>query len=118
MFQVHQLIYWPIPSIKPAEHAVPSAVVPEPKEGDYVVVAYERTWYPGVVMKEGNGELEISFLRRKGTGFVWPSRPDRQTVERAYVIPCTLDLSSENNRLFNIHNTSEIDTLYQEFMAD
>ncbi|KAE8750603.1 hypothetical protein FOCC_FOCC002583 [Frankliniella occidentalis] len=51
--------------------------------GDWVAVKYGAHWYPGFVQKVNPQNLLVDFLvkhQRKNDLFLWPSKPDVQTV--------------------------------------
>lgn len=46
---------------------------------DWVVVIFNKKWYPGYIQKISKNKLIVQFADRKGTKIFWPSEIDRQT---------------------------------------
>ena len=55
---------------------------------EYVAIAYDDQWYPGIVIKKDNEEIVVKFLdSTKHAGiYQWPQREDIQTVQFGYVL--------------------------------
>ncbi|XP_054262091.1 uncharacterized protein LOC128986031 [Macrosteles quadrilineatus] len=48
--------------------------------GDWVAVVYDDLWYPGIIERKMDENVEITFMKRNGKVLHWPSTPDKQTV--------------------------------------
>ena len=88
------------------------------KDHDYVAVAYQDAWYPGIVIKsKDENKFIVKFMapaRRTGC-FSWPSRDDIQSCDRRFIlckgfIPKCLN----SGRLWEIKETSNIEKNIQE----
>ena len=89
--------------------------------GIWVIVAFEDTWYPGLVshINQENKELTIKFMHLcKGSEgkFQWPTKEDKTKVDIKFVIFVPLPpVSKNNNRTFEFEGTECIQVLYEKF---
>ena len=88
---------------------------------DYVAVAYQDSWYPGVVTSaEEDGRYNIKFMvpSRKFGHFSWPIREDKQTVEKHFVIYARFIPNCVNSgRMWHILETESINDMYRKFSS-
>lgn len=87
------------------------------KDHDYVAVAYQDAWYPGIVIKskdENNFIVKFMAPARRTGCFSWPSRDDIQSCDRRFIlckgfIPECLN----SGRLWEIKETSNIEKTFK-----
>jgi hypothetical protein len=90
-------------------------------ENEYVAVAYNDAWYPGIVTAvKDTGNVVVKFLgnTKKPGVYQWPRRDDMQDVNVKFIlrkgfIPECLN----SGRMWGIPNFKEIDTLYCSFRS-
>jgi len=89
------------------------------KCGEWVIVAFENSWYPGEVVDIISTErASVNFMRRIGKSFNWPKKPDQQCVESKFVLmplPQSLIVPISNGRAFTITNSEKIDEEYYKY---
>ena len=89
------------------------------KENEYVIIAYQDNWYPGIVMSlKSETEAIIRFMARcrKPGHFQWPMRHDEQTVSSQFLVkrnfvPDCVSL----DRQWYIEEHAAVDKLYDSF---
>ena len=84
----------------------------------YVAVAYEDSWYPGIVLSVKDDTSEVKFLHatRISGVYSWPSREDKQKVQAEYILKCVfLPEPVNSGRLWKIMEHAEIQEAYDEF---
>ena len=89
------------------------------KENEYVIIAYQDNWYPGIVISlKTETEAVIRFMSRcrKPGHFQWPMRRDEQTVlsqfvlKKGFVPDCV-----SSGRQWLITEYAAVDKLYDSF---
>ena len=89
------------------------------KENEYVIIAYQDNWYPGIVMSlKSETEAIIRFMARcrKPGYFQWPMRHDEQTVSSQFLVKRNFvpDCVS-SGRQWYIEEHAAVDKLYDSF---
>lgn len=54
--------------------------------GDWVVVIYDKIWYPGIIIALKNDMLVTNFMSKSGITFKWPKKKDVQNVLKSQVL--------------------------------
>lgn len=78
------------------------------KIGEWIIVKYEDTWYPGIIEKILKKKVIAKFLSRNEKSFTWPDQDNRQHVLLAQIL-CKIDApkqkSGKNKQIsFNLTN--------------
>ncbi|XP_063448955.1 uncharacterized protein LOC134728313 [Mytilus trossulus] len=89
-------------------------------QGIWVIVAFEQTWYPGLVkhIDKEKDSITITFMHPSGKNkFKWPVKEDRIDVERKFVIfvclpPCACP---EGENMYVLPGTDYIKNIYIAF---
>jgi hypothetical protein len=90
------------------------------KENEYIAVAYQDTWYPGIVSSVNSNRtmFVVKFMSpaRKVGHFCWPAREDIQTVEKDFILKIGFVPNCLNSgRMWQIEETDEINKLFVKF---
>jgi hypothetical protein len=63
------------------EDAISEGFLTKLKPGVFVAVLYDRKWFPAVVVKRHDDEIDVKFMEVKGDNkFRWPEKEDRLFV--------------------------------------
>lgn len=83
-------------------------------ENEYLAVAYQDQWYPGIVISTKDNAAVVKFMSpsRKPGYFTWPSREDTQVVDKEFVLKPQC-VNSGRQWLFEEYE--EIDTLFATY---
>jgi len=74
------------------------------------------------IVEEVNGtDITVKFMKRSGTKYSWPSRPDVQTIPTNEIL-CIIETPSrpcsQHGRQFIIDNAAQIDELQLKLLSD
>ncbi|XP_045198613.2 uncharacterized protein LOC123552927 [Mercenaria mercenaria] len=90
-------------------------------ENDYVAIAYQDAWYPGIVVKvKDNENFVVKFMTptRKPGCFSWPSREDIQIVEKGFVLSTGFIPDCMNSgRMWKIKEANSIDSVFKKYSS-
>ncbi|XP_045173195.2 uncharacterized protein LOC123534827 [Mercenaria mercenaria] len=86
---------------------------------EYVAIAYQDNWYPGVVEKVvDDTTIVVKFMApcRKNGYYQWPSRDDRQVVNKQFVL-CTKFIPDciSSGRQWYVKEHNDITNVYSKF---
>ena len=89
------------------------------RENEYVAIAYQDSWYPGIVEKVKDDKTAcVKFMSpcRKEGYFQWPCRVDKQTVDKQFILTNKFIPDCLNSgRQWFIKVFSEIGKQYEKF---
>ncbi len=79
---------------------------------DWVVVIYQKRWYPGLVESNNGDIMTVNFMTRRNRKFSWPTSVDRQMLSSDGIL-CRLKSPPKpiSDRYFTVANCDEIDEL-------
>ena len=87
-------------------------------ENEYLAVAYQDQWYPGIVISTKDNAAVVKFMSpsRKPGYFTWPSREDTQVVDKEFVLKRGFIPQCVNSgRQWLFEEYEEIDTLFATY---
>jgi hypothetical protein len=88
---------------------------------DYVAVAYQDNWYPGIVEKLTDIDtVVVKFMApcKKSGVFQWPARDDRQLVKKEFILCKNIVPDCINSgRQWFVKEHSDISNVYSKFYA-
>lgn len=87
-------------------------------DNEYVIVAYQDTWYPGCIINSCGKEATVNFMAptRVPGVYIWPQRKDVQTVKSEFVIKRGFIPECLNSgRQWSIPDYMKIEVLYEKF---
>ena len=91
------------------------------RENDYVAVAYQDSWYPGIVLKkidDKTATVKFMFPCAKTGYFKWPTRDDLQKVDLEFVLKCGFTPECQNSgRQWFVKCSNEIQEVYDLYSA-
>ncbi|XP_045190091.2 uncharacterized protein LOC123547228 [Mercenaria mercenaria] len=91
----------------------------EINQNEYVAIAYQDRWYPGVVLTAQNEKkILVKFMAptRKPGYFIWPGREDVQTVEHTFVLKAGFIPDCVNSgRMWFINDSHCIQKIFEKF---
>ena len=98
----------------------PEIPVAKAKVHDWVAVAFENGWYPGIVTQIGPEKLTVDFLHPTSVQgrFKDPPRPDVAEIYPTFVFACPIDQPSlKQGRHYTISNCSRLQEQYNALKA-
>lgn len=85
---------------------------------EYVAVAYQDKWYPGVVEKLSGDVMTVNFMEstRNPGYFTWPARKDVQQVSKEFIIFRDFVPACKNSgRLWHVEDHVKIQEIFQRY---
>jgi len=81
--------------------------------GQWVVVKFDRNWYPGEILKIEDDEVEVKRMKRRGNEenrFIWPDKDDISWYAVEDVVCSVAPPAPVNSRAFGL-NQHDIEKL-------